>query len=180
MRVLRTQYVDEWETRKQDEIARLTARGEVPHYWELEEMKKGGQEPSPEVMIASDRLIMGECTGAVWSRLLWTEQLILFLFTGQAAGNIEDVLPAAQIVKNMITQCVEQVKKMSGSLSKLWIRYNYSFALVFFDGKRRKKDSLVDQQPRTLIRGIRRYSWLRTLEAVDRSSHFSFLWTCRA
>jgi hypothetical protein len=70
MRVLRTQYVDEWETRKQDEIARLTARGEVPHYWELEEMKKGGQEPSPEVMIASDRLIMGECTGAVWSRLL--------------------------------------------------------------------------------------------------------------
>lgn len=96
MRVLATPYVRSWETARQADIQKLTAAGHVPYYHELDQLKAQGKEPDPDQMIASDRLIMG-----------------------QAAGNIEDVLPAGQIVLNMINDCVKQIKALGGSVAKL-------------------------------------------------------------
>lgn len=38
---------------------------------------------------------------------------------GQAAGNIDDVKPAGDIVREMIAGCVEQVKVMQSRISRL-------------------------------------------------------------
>ena len=59
MRVLRTSYVNNWEARRADEIKTLTSTGKVPHYAEMDKMKKEGKEPSPEEMIESAPLISG-------------------------------------------------------------------------------------------------------------------------
>ncbi|KAI9003431.1 2-nitropropane dioxygenase [Hyaloraphidium curvatum] len=96
MRVLRTPYVDNWESKRAGDIARLTGQGHVPHMYTMDELKKTGKEPTPEQMIETMPLIMG-----------------------QAAGNISDVLPAKAIVENMMRDAVASIKRMSGSVAKL-------------------------------------------------------------
>jgi hypothetical protein len=57
MRVLRTPYVDNWEKKRASEIVKLTSAGEVPHYHEMDEIKKSGKEPTAEQMIEQAPLI---------------------------------------------------------------------------------------------------------------------------
>jgi len=38
---------------------------------------------------------------------------------GQAAGAIEDIKPAAQIINEMMTQALEILKKVNGKVAKL-------------------------------------------------------------
>lgn len=45
------------ETKRSDDIKKLTASGQVPYYAEMEQMKSSGKEPSPEQMIESAPLI---------------------------------------------------------------------------------------------------------------------------
>lgn len=47
------------ETKRQKDIEKLTAQGHVPYYHEIDALKAAGKEPTPEEMIASDRLISG-------------------------------------------------------------------------------------------------------------------------
>lgn len=57
MRVLRTEYVNQWETKRAAEIVKLTSAGQVPHYAEMDAIKKAGKEPTPEQMIDQAPLI---------------------------------------------------------------------------------------------------------------------------
>jgi len=81
LRVRKTPYIVDWETNRAQEIKELTSKGIIPFTHELEKMNKAGGEIDPAPFRA-------------------------FLM-GQAAGAIEDVKPAAEIIHSMVSQAIE-------------------------------------------------------------------------
>eukprot|EP01059_Diplonema_ambulator_P007447 TRINITY_DN1690_c1_g3_i2.p1 TRINITY_DN1690_c1_g3~~TRINITY_DN1690_c1_g3_i2.p1 ORF type:complete len:355 (+),score=84.39 TRINITY_DN1690_c1_g3_i2:61-1125(+) len=74
-------YVRDWEENRQDEIKAAVAAGKIPLYLEKDKAKK------PSIAEAYPRLF------------------------GQACGGIKSVLPAKQIVDNMVTQAAEVLRQ---------------------------------------------------------------------
>jgi len=91
LRALKTPYVTDWENNRYKEIQDLTARGIIPVDYDAEQKAKDGEEKE-------------------------TPKPILM---GQAAGAIEDVKPAAQIIDEMITTAVDILKRVHGKVAKL-------------------------------------------------------------
>jgi NAD(P)H-dependent flavin oxidoreductase YrpB (nitropropane dioxygenase family) len=81
LRVLKTPYIVDWETNRANEIKELTSKGIIPFNHDVEQKSKEGGEIDPAPYRA-------------------------FLM-GQAAGAIEDVKPAAEIIKSMVSQAIE-------------------------------------------------------------------------
>merc|ERR1711916_199095 len=65
LRVLRTPYVNEWETNRSMEIRELTSKGVLPAINEMSEKKKAGEELSFEDQLNVTPLLMGKCAGAI-------------------------------------------------------------------------------------------------------------------
>jgi NAD(P)H-dependent flavin oxidoreductase YrpB (nitropropane dioxygenase family) len=93
MRVLKNSYIDGWESRP-DEIKRLVAQGVIPVPNEMEELSKSGKDIDPKTMMLARPLLMG-----------------------QVAASIQDVLPAKDIVDQMVHGAVETLKANAGKIS---------------------------------------------------------------
>jgi len=88
MRVLRTPFNADWEENRQAEIRDLQSRGVIPVKAYEEKVKKG------ELPVPSSDLIL---------------QIRPWLM-GQAAGAVDDVKPAAEIVRDMVRQAVQVLR----------------------------------------------------------------------
>lgn len=82
LRVKMTPYVQKWES-KPDEIKRLTSQGIIPVYHDLEHDDEEGTAEQG----ASERYLLGKC-----------------------AAVIDDILPARQIVDNMVDEAVNALQ----------------------------------------------------------------------
>ncbi|KAK0499997.1 2-nitropropane dioxygenase [Armillaria luteobubalina] len=87
LRCLKTPYVQDWETNRQDEIRELTSKGIIPAEKDLEE--------HPEKSISARPWLMGTVSAL-----------------------IHDILPAKDIVENMINDAVEIIQRDASRLSK--------------------------------------------------------------
>ena len=76
---------------EQDEIKRLTSQGILPHEHEMKIVEKEKGEVSPDMMVASQGMLMG-----------------------QVAGNIEDVKSAQEIVDDMVSGAQQQLLRIAG------------------------------------------------------------------
>jgi NAD(P)H-dependent flavin oxidoreductase YrpB (nitropropane dioxygenase family) len=93
MRVLKNSYNMNWEENRQGEIKELTSKGVIPVRHDVEDiMKKGDKVP----IDATFPLLMG-----------------------QVAGVIEEVLPAKQIVEEMIAGCVARLRELSNNIQPI-------------------------------------------------------------
>jgi len=83
MRVLKNDYIMQWENSRQNEIKELTTKGIIPVMHDLETKTANNEAPTPEQMIAVRPSLMG-----------------------QAAGAISDIKPAKQIVEEMVAEAI--------------------------------------------------------------------------
>mmetsp|Transcript_64004 Transcript_64004/g.187809 ORF Transcript_64004/g.187809 Transcript_64004/m.187809 type:complete len:354 (-) Transcript_64004:15-1076(-) len=93
MRVIKNPYITDWEENKAQEIKDLTAKGVLPIYKDMEDRKKRGEQLS----IAA----------------------VQPLLAGSAAGAIDDVKPAKEIIDDMISLCIATLRSTSACISKL-------------------------------------------------------------
>jgi len=93
MRVLKTSYTQKWEE-KQDEIRRLTQEGIIPGKKDMEERLASPEEVTPEEMASAMPLLMG-----------------------QAAGAINDVLPAQDIIHEMVNDAIDALRQSTSYIS---------------------------------------------------------------
>jgi NAD(P)H-dependent flavin oxidoreductase YrpB (nitropropane dioxygenase family) len=101
MRILKTNYIMDWENNRSNEIRELTAKGIVPIQHELataEEKVKKGEMKMPT-------------TAELAERRPW--------LMGAVAGAINDILPAKQIVDEMVRDAVLTIERVHGKLAKL-------------------------------------------------------------
>ncbi|KAJ3297140.1 hypothetical protein HK104_000796 [Borealophlyctis nickersoniae] len=96
LRVLRNDYIDDWETNKKDEIKRLTSAGIIPAVHDFETRSKSGQDISPKEMMEARPLLMG-----------------------QVAANIHDVKPAKEIIEEMMSQALKVIWKTSTQIARV-------------------------------------------------------------
>ncbi|KAK0236360.1 2-nitropropane dioxygenase [Armillaria nabsnona] len=87
LRCLRTPYVQDWETNRQDEIKELTSKGIIPAEKDLEE--------HPEKSISARPWLMGTVSAL-----------------------IHDILPAKDIIENMINDAVEIIQRDASRIMK--------------------------------------------------------------
>jgi len=96
MRVLRTPFNADWEENRQNEVRELQSRGVIP-VKDYEERVKKGELPVP----SSDLIV----------------QIRPWLM-GQAAGAINDVKPAAEIIREMVSQAISILRSNAGKVGK--------------------------------------------------------------
>lgn len=94
MRVLKSDYINDWETRRREQIAELTAKGVVPVQHDVEERMAKGEEIDAETVMAVRPLLMGSCAGA-----------------------INDILPAKTIVDNMVADAIAAIQQSASLVS---------------------------------------------------------------
>lgn len=82
MRVQSNEYIRSWES-KPDAIKALTSQGHIPALHELKQVRDSGAPMSPTM-----------------------EQGIRAVMLGQAAGAINEILSAKQIIDEMVSGCV--------------------------------------------------------------------------
>lgn len=97
MRVLKTQFNEELNS-KSDEINELINKGVIPIQHHIDEsekkIKKGEMKmPTPSEMVAMRPLLMGQCAGA-----------------------IDDILPAKQIVDDMVRVAIQTIHSMNSKI----------------------------------------------------------------
>jgi len=100
LRVLRDAYNTNWEENRRDEIKKLTSQGIVPVIWDHEKRAREGKEASGE---GNENF----------------EEEGRALLMGQVAGAINNVLPAAEVMDEMVSTAVSIIKSLQGNLSKL-------------------------------------------------------------
>ncbi|TPX38070.1 nitronate monooxygenase [Synchytrium microbalum] len=93
LRVYKSAYVMDWENNRADEIKKLTSEGILPLYHDIQEKEKKG-DLDPEEMMEMYPLLMG-----------------------QVAGNIDDVLPAADIVNEMVNTAVKTIRGLASQVA---------------------------------------------------------------
>lgn len=92
MRVIKNPYALDWEENKADQIKKLTSQGIIPVNYDMERVSKGeGGEMDAKFMIEARPLL-----------------------TGQVAGVIDKILPAKQIVDEMVSGAIQQIRAMNG------------------------------------------------------------------
>eukprot|EP01083_Nonionella_stella_P068682 182553_1 len=91
LRLIKTPYVMDWETRRKDEMKQLLEKGIVPSKYDFDE-KKG---------------VLNEKVLTVVNDLSELAPLL----SGQVAGAIDDVLPAKVIVDQMMKEAIEMIRK---------------------------------------------------------------------
>lgn len=94
LRVRRTDYVENWNENRAAEIKELTSKGIIPHDHEMEKIKE-----NPELMKQMAK------APRPW-------------LIGRVSALIHDVLPAKQIVDNMISEAVEIINRDASLVSK--------------------------------------------------------------
>ena len=103
MRILKNKYSVNWESNRRDEMESLLSSGTLPMYHDQEQLKqgtsmKGSMLTTPEDLMDARPLLMGQAAGAIKDA---------------------DLLPAADIVYNMIDQCVDMMNYNVGRISRL-------------------------------------------------------------
>ena len=96
MRILKNDYVMDWEDNRQDEIKKLTSEGVLPAQWEMDKNEKEGKELSFQQRMDAMPLLMG-----------------------QAAGAIDDVQPAKQIMSEMVNGAIEILRGVNTTVTKV-------------------------------------------------------------
>jgi len=94
LRVLKNDYIMKWENDRQAEIKELTTKGVIPVYHDYEQKQAKNETPSPQDLINARPLLMGQCAGAV-----------------------KDVLPAAQIINDMINEAVSVLRSSTALIT---------------------------------------------------------------
>jgi len=87
MRVLKNDYILQWENERSNEIRELTSKGIIPIKWDIEDKSAKNQLPPAEDLIALRPLLMGQCAGAV-----------------------KDIKPAKQIIDEMVSEAITQLR----------------------------------------------------------------------
>ena len=93
MRVLKSPYVMSWATERAEEGRKLQAQGIIPTQHDVEQKTKRGEKVS---------------FLDYWPTIC-----------GQAAGGISEILPAEDIVKNMVSEAIAILQRNAGLISKL-------------------------------------------------------------
>lgn len=93
LRVINNDYIKSWEEQRPEKIKELTSQGILPVYWDMDQQQKEGKEMS----IAQ----------------------VAPLLTGQAAGAISDIKPAAEIVHEMVAGAIASLRSATSCISKL-------------------------------------------------------------
>jgi len=90
MRVLKNEYIMDWENNRSGEIKELTAKGVIPVKHDLEERTAKGEQISATTMMQARPWLMG-----------------------QAAGAITDIKPAKVIVEEMVSGAIHVLRQAS-------------------------------------------------------------------
>eukprot|EP00026_Physarum_polycephalum_P010127 Phypoly_transcript_10278.p1 GENE.Phypoly_transcript_10278~~Phypoly_transcript_10278.p1 ORF type:complete len:361 (+),score=81.50 Phypoly_transcript_10278:91-1173(+) len=93
LRVLRTDYIDKWENDRQQEIKDLTSKGIIPVKHDIEEKAAKKEMDSSQFMKYRPWLM------------------------GQAAGAVNDIKPAADIINEMMTEAVATLQHSTSLIS---------------------------------------------------------------
>jgi NAD(P)H-dependent flavin oxidoreductase YrpB (nitropropane dioxygenase family) len=97
LRVKKTPYIMNWEENRQDDIKALTGKGVVPVYDDMEKLEStGDNQLSGKEMMELHPMLMGQCAAAV-----------------------NDILPAKQIVDEMVSEAVKLIKGANSTISRL-------------------------------------------------------------
>eukprot|EP00931_Biecheleriopsis_adriatica_P090370 TRINITY_DN64369_c0_g1_i1.p1 TRINITY_DN64369_c0_g1~~TRINITY_DN64369_c0_g1_i1.p1 ORF type:complete len:379 (+),score=73.01 TRINITY_DN64369_c0_g1_i1:137-1138(+) len=83
-RVYKTTYVRDWEEKRQDEIASLTAKGIIPYGWDRKQAEVAGKQ--------------------------WSVAETASPSFGQSCGDIHEIKPAASIVKEMVLEAADVLR----------------------------------------------------------------------
>jgi len=119
MRVFRTPYNVEMEEKRQDVIKQMSDMGIPAWIADMDPEKLEGVNPSSVgTLNLSEVRTQDEIKNGVELSLHERHQRGVFL-TGQCAGAITDIKPAAAIIDEMVLGAVEQIKAMQNQLSKL-------------------------------------------------------------
>lgn len=94
MRVLKNEYILNWENERQNEIKELISKGTIPVNYDLEQKSSKGEEVSPVLMARLRPLLMG-----------------------QVAGAITDIKPAAEIINEMMRDAVSILKQLNSQMA---------------------------------------------------------------
>jgi NAD(P)H-dependent flavin oxidoreductase YrpB (nitropropane dioxygenase family) len=113
MRVFKTPYVLDYEENRQEEIKQWSQMGIPPFAADVEELEGGA---SLGVLQQAEVLTKDEKEQGVQLSAAEKHKRGVFL-TGQAAGAITDVLPAKQIVEEMVSQAEEQLRSASSFIT---------------------------------------------------------------
>jgi NAD(P)H-dependent flavin oxidoreductase YrpB (nitropropane dioxygenase family) len=99
MRVIKNEYINNWEAERQKEMKDLQAKGIIPYTKDVEERQAKGGEITPEevkMMMENRPLLMGQCAGA-----------------------IKDIKPAAQIINEMITDAISSLRASTALITPI-------------------------------------------------------------
>ena len=99
MRVIKNEYIMDWETNRSKEILALTGKGVLPYQHDIDEAMKSKEGITKERM----RQAME------WRPLL----------CGQVCGAIDEIKPAAEIINEMMQDAIDSLKKSSSKIAKL-------------------------------------------------------------
>mmetsp|Transcript_45110 Transcript_45110/g.63136 ORF Transcript_45110/g.63136 Transcript_45110/m.63136 type:complete len:363 (-) Transcript_45110:40-1128(-) len=94
MRVLKNQYIMDFEGNRADEIKSLTAKGVIPIRADIEKKAEAGEEIDAELMAATRPLLMG-----------------------QVAAAVHEIKPAAEIMAEMVNGAVSVIRQLNSSLT---------------------------------------------------------------
>lgn len=96
MRVLKNDYIMEWETNKQEKIRELTSKGIIPAVQDFEERRESGKEVDAMAHINALPLLMG-----------------------QVAACVEAILPAREIVEDMVNTAAKIITDLQKNTVQL-------------------------------------------------------------
>merc|ERR1712146_49763 len=93
LRVIKSPYIMDWEDNRQDDIKKMTSKGQIPVIHEMEQaIKKGEDIPIKKKMEMMPMLI------------------------GSVAGAIEDIKPAAEIMDEMVGTAIKVLRELQNTI----------------------------------------------------------------
>jgi len=94
MRCLRNDYISLWENDRSGEIKELTSKGIIPAYFDVEERARKGIELDPSLLTTYRPMLMGQCAGA-----------------------ITEILPAADIINEIIRDALVALQQSTNFIT---------------------------------------------------------------
>lgn len=96
LRVLKSDYIMDWENNRSGEIKELTSKGILPVKYDFEKRVENGEQISPQDIVKARPLLMGQCAGA-----------------------IQDIKPAKEIIDDMVNECISTLRAVNSNVAKL-------------------------------------------------------------